>query len=289
VQHWITLNEPWCIAWLGHQTGEHAPGFEEDTPTKALAAAHHALLAHGTAMTRLRALVPSGQHGITLNVTQIDAATSKPADLAAAARYDGFYNRWFFDAVFRGHYPADKLDEWAAYLPEIAPSDMAQIAAPVDFLGLNYYTRAIIAADPDDPDNREIGILQPDVPRTTMGWEIYPEGLYAWLMRIHHEYAPRAIYVTENGAAFADTLDADDRVRDSARIAYLQAHFEAAQRALHDGAPLKGYFVWSLLDNFEWAHGYSQRFGITYLDYATQRRIVKDSGRYFAQVAGGSR
>jgi beta-glucosidase len=284
VRHWITLNEPWVFAWLGYQQGVHAPGRKSDAPADALTAAHHALLAHGRAVAVVRQHAPAAQVGLSNLLLHFEPATSKSTDLEAAARQDGYFNRWFFDPLFRGHYPADKLDEWEAYLPKIEPGDMQQIAAPLDFIGINYYTRNIIAADPEDP-HRAVVRIPPTGGTTTMGWEVYPQGLYASLKRIHSEYAPHALYVTENGAAYDDVVTADGQVHDEARTAYLRDHFQAAAHAIADGVPLKGYFVWSLMDNFEWAEGYRQRFGLYYTDYTTQQRILKDSGRYFATVA----
>lgn len=284
VNHWITLNEPWVFTWVGYAFGHHAPGYTSDNPTPALTAAHHALLAHGAAVERLRALVPDAQVGITLNLHHIDPATMRPSDLEAATRADGFHNRWFLDPVLRGHYPADMLEQWVEYLPPIQPGDMQKIAAPIDFLGVNYYFRLVIQNDPAVP-YLQVSDVKPAGDYTAMNWEVSPQGLYALLKRLHTDYHPKAIYITENGAAFEDVVSADGQIHDEKRTDYLRRHFEAAAHAVRDGVPLAGYFVWSFLDNFEWAYGYSKRFGLVYVDYLTQTRTLKDSAKYFASVA----
>ena len=288
VKHWITLNEPWVFSWLGYVFGVHAPGETAEVPTPALQAAHHALIAHGKTVERIRTIVPDAQVGITLNLSHVDPATMRPTDLEAATRYDGLHNRWFLDPVFRGHYPSDMLELWEEHLPQIEPGDMALINAPIDFLGINYYTRSVIQHDGSVPLLQAAGINPPGE-YTEMGWEVYPQGLYALLKRLYSDYRPNAIYITENGAAFADTLTDDGQVHDERRTAYLRGHFDAASHAIRDGVPLVGYFVWSLLDNFEWSFGYSKRFGIVYVDFATQKRYPKDSATYFAEVAAAHR
>ncbi len=286
VKHWITLNEPWVFCWLGYGTGVHAPGRRDDTPAQPLLAAHHALLAHGTAVRALRAAVPDAQIGISNILTHVDPVTNRAVDLEAAARYDGFYNRWFLDPLFRGHYPHDMTELWEEHMPDIDPADMAQIAVPLDFLGIGYYTRAVVADNPGAPYHAAQVVQTQGAATTSMGWEISPQGLYDVLKRVHHEYAPHALYVIENGAAFDDTLSEDGNVHDDARIAFLREHIGEAKHALNDGVPLNGYFAWSLLDNFEWTEGFTQRFGLTYVDYTTQRRIAKDSARWYAQQMG---
>lgn len=284
VKHWITFNEPWVFTWLGYVMGIHAPGYKSENPAPALIATHHAYLAHGSAVPVIRQNSADAQVGITLNLTPSDPASAKPTDLDATARFDGFFNRWYLDPLFRGHYPADMVALYEPYAPEIRPGEMQRIHVPLDFLGINYYTRAVIA---DDAQNALIRTRQekPEGEYTEMGWEVYPDGLYTLLKRVHSDYSPRAIYITENGAAFADQLTPDGQIHDERRTAYLKSHFEAAARAIDDGVPLKGYFVWSLMDNFEWAEGFSKRFGLYYVDYTTQKRILKDSGRYFMNVA----
>ncbi|MCA9903260.1 MAG: beta-glucosidase [Anaerolineae bacterium] len=287
VKFFITQNEPWVFTWLGYVMGEHAPGFTSESVKPALVTTHNALLAHGAAVKALRAAVPDAQVGITLNLYHVDPATNRPADLEAAARHDGHLNRWYLDPLFRGHYPSDMVELWQADLPDIMPGDMEQISVPTDFLGINYYSRHVVA---DAPGGRytEIMTIPQAGEHCAMGWEVYPDGLYAILKRVHADYAPRAIYVTENGAPYDDILTEDGQIHDAERTAYLQRHFAAAAHAHRDGVPVKGYFVWSLIDNFEWAFGYSLRFGMVYVDFATQQRIVKDSGKYMAQVAARS-
>ncbi|MCC6613290.1 MAG: beta-glucosidase [Anaerolineae bacterium] len=287
VKFFITENEPWVFTWLGYVLGEHAPGYTSESVQPALVTTHHALLAHGAAVKALRAVVPDAQVGITLNLYHTDPATNRPADLEAATRHDGHLNRWYLDPLFRGHYPSDMVELVPAEMPDIQPGDMELIAQPIDFLGINYYSRHVVA---DAPDGHRGGIKV--VPQkgehSAMGWEVYPDGLYAILKRVHADYAPRAIYVTENGAPYDDVVTDDGQVHDPERQSYLQRHFQAAARAIADGVPLKGYFVWSLIDNFEWAFGYSLRFGVTYVDFETQQRIIKDSGKYMAELAAAN-
>ena len=286
VRHWMTLNEPWVASFLGHFLGEHAPGLRDITA--ALRTSHHLLVGHGKALAALRATLGEGAKVGIVNATfQVEPASDKPEDVEAAARFDAQTNRWFYEPVARGAYPPELvgLYGFATRIEEalpIADGDMEAISAPVDFLGVNYYTRFVVEAALEPPLMLRI-VPQPGEP-TAMGWEVYPEGLYRVLTRVHRDYAPRAVYVTENGAAYEDEVAADGEVRDPKRQAYLEAHVEAARRALGDGVPLEGYFVWSLLDNFEWAEGYAKRFGIVHVDYATQRRTVKQSGRWYADL-----
>jgi len=273
---WITLNEPWCSAYLGYGTGAHAPGVR--SMGAAAAAAHHLLLAHGLAVPRLRASSrPDTPVGITLNLTPVYAADDRPETLRAQRQADRFHNRWFLDPIFHGAYPAGLFEGLDAPPPPIQDGDLASIAAPLDFLGVNYYSRNLIRGDGDRGP-------APDSAYTDMGWEIYPEGLADMLLRVHHDYAPRAIAVTENGAAFHDAWDGGPRVRDARRADYLREHIQALAVARLLGVPVEGYFAWSLMDNFEWAEGYSRRFGIVYVDYPSGRRIVKDSGRWYAEL-----
>ncbi len=282
VTYWTTLNEPWVISWIGHGWGEHAPGLRN--PKVALQVAHHLLLSHGLAVDVLRDLVgPSAQVGIVLDLSPVYPASDNPKDRAASQWADGFRNRWFLDPLFRGSYPADM---WALYgdlAPKVKPGDMAQIARRLDFLGVNYYTRAVVAHDPKEKFQvRQVQVQTSE--HTEMGWEIYPQGLFELLARLVREYKVPAIFVTENGAAFNDEVTTDGQVRDEKRIQYLYVHIREAHRAIQEGVPLKGYFVWSLLDNFEWTYGYTKRFGIIYVDYQTLRRIPKESAYWYAKV-----
>lgn len=274
IKQWITLNEPWCSAYLGYGNGQHAPGKRD--LNWYLTAAHHLLLAHGLAVQAYRDLNGPGEIGITLNLSPQYPATESPADAAAARKADGFQNRWYLDPIFDGFYPQDMPEFLALVAPNIRPGDFDVISAPIDFLGINYYSRSIVQAD----GQGGYRVLPPQGPVTHMGWEVYPEGLFDLLVRVYQDYGPLPLYITENGAAFPDQVE-QGRVADGERIAYLKDHFSQAARAIAAGVPLMGYYVWSLMDNFEWAFGYERRFGLVYVDFATQERIVKDSGRWY--------
>jgi beta-glucosidase len=285
VVHWITHNEPWVVAWVGHGWGHHAPGRTSDAD--ALATAHHLLLAHGRSVEIVRRFSPRAQVGLTLNLDHVYPASDDSSDVAAAAWVDGFHNRWFLDPIFRGAYPADMLEAWAGNLPEIRDGDLETIAAPIDFLGVNNYTSPLVAADSNG--GRSQVVRRPNVDRTDMGWEVVPEGLHDLLCRLTHDYDPPAIYVTENGAAFPDVRGHDGRIGDPERRAYLESYINAAGRAIGEGVPLRGYFTWSLLDNFEWAWGYWKRFGLVYVDYATLERIPKGSFYWYRDFIAAQR
>ncbi len=279
VKHWITINEPFCISYLGHADGKHAPGMRD--PQAAIIAAHHVLLGHGLAVPRIRALMPDAQVGITLDFSPIYAADDLPETRQAVTSEDTFRNRWFVEPVYRGTYPETLFAEQHVAPPPIQEGDMALISAPLDFLGVNYYSRQLIGGDPDNSGSTRAIYPVPGSAHTVMGWEVFPQGLNDLLLRLHRDYAPAALYVTENGAAYNDEWDGGDRVSDPERREYLVAHIEAVAHAIDQGAPVQGYFVWSFMDNFEWGEGYSKRFGVVYIDYPTQRRIVKDSGHWY--------
>jgi beta-glucosidase len=285
VGHWITHNEPWVVSWVGHGWGHHAPGRTSDAD--ALATAHHLLLSHGRAVEILRAVSPSSEVGITLNLDHPYPASEDEEDLAAARWVDGLHNRWFLDPIFRGEYPADMAEAWRESLPAIEDGDLRTIAARIDFLGVNNYTSPLVAADVHGGRSRIA--RRADVDRTDMGWEVVPEGLHDLLVRVHRDYAPPAIYVTENGAAFPDVRGHDGSVQDPERQAYLAGHVDAAGRAVAAGVPLRGYFAWSLLDNFEWAWGYWKRFGLVYMDYATLERVPKGSFYWYRDFIAATR
>ena len=283
VRMWTTHNEPWVCAWIGHSWGEHAPG--RTSERDAVAAAHHLLLSHGLAVEAVRRAAPVAQVGITLNLAHSYPASDSPEDEAAAWEIDGGGNRWFLDPIFRGAYPSDLLERNELVSPFIREGDFAAIAAPLDFLGVNNYFRFVVGAGADGPRL----LRDPEAPHTDMGWEVYPDGLHALLVRVADEYGPPAIYVTENGAAFGDVRVHDGHVHDPERTAYLESHIAAVGRALDDGVPVKGYFVWSLLDNFEWAYGYAKRFGLIYVDYPTLERVPKDSFYWYRDFIAGRR
>jgi beta-glucosidase len=284
VGRWVTMNEPWVVSWLGYGYGVHAPG--RHSTSDALACAHHVLLGHGQAMEQIRSESPGARVGITIDVNDMQPATRSPEDVEAAWEADGQRNRWFLDPVFRGHYPAEVVKRFGAAMPNIADGDMAAIAAPIDFLGLNYYRREAVARTPDGGHKL---VYQDGSRHTDMGWEVSPEGFTNVLVRIRDEYAPDEILITENGAAFADVRSHDGRVRDPERQSYLSAHIEAVRKAIALGVPVQGYFAWSLLDNFEWAQGYSRRFGLVYLDYPTLERIPKASFGWYRDFLAAQR
>ncbi|MFJ3173589.1 GH1 family beta-glucosidase [Streptomyces roseus] len=286
VTQWATLNEPLCSAWIGHLEGRMAPGWSD--LTAAVRASYHLLLGHGLATQAVRAAAPGAQIGIVNNLSTIEPATDGEADRAAAVRMDGHVNRWWLDPVHGRGFPADMREVYAVDLPE-RPGDLAAIAAPLDWTGLNYYFPQTVAADPGGPAPYARQIDRPGVPRTGMDWEVDADGLETLLMRLTEEYGARRIHVTENGSSYADTVAADGSVHDPERARYLTGHLAACARAARRGAPLAGYYAWSLLDNFEWAYGYDKRFGLVRVDYATQRRTVKTSGRRYAEVIAAHR
>lgn len=284
VRHWVTHNEPYCSSWLGYAAGVHAPGRTDEAA--AVPAAHHVLLSHGLAVDVLRRESRDAQVGIVLDSWPVYPLSDDPRDVEAAWEADGFRNRLFFDPVLRGHYPEDVLERLGATSPPIRDGDLATIAAPIDFVGLNNYSRTIIAANGDGGPRI---VPATDAPTTAMGWEIYPHGIYEVLARLHREYGVGSLYVTENGAAFPDVRGHDGRIEDPERIDYLAQYLGAVARATADGIPVHGYFVWSLLDNFEWSHGYSKRFGLLYVDYPTLERIPKSSFYWYRDLIGAGR
>lgn len=291
VKKWITHNEPWCTSILGHARGTHAPGVKDFRA--ALAASHHVLLSHGLAVPVIREESPGAEVGITLNLTPAEPASPSAEDHDATRHFDGYFNRWYLDPLFGHKYPADMVADYiaAGHLPPeglsvALPGDLKTISVMTDFLGINYYSRSVLRSDKvpealNEPRNVHVA---PEKDWTEMGWEVHPNGLWEILLRVHLDYRPRKLYVTENGASYSTPPDADGRVRDEKRLHFLRDHFVAARRAMDDGVPLAGYFVWSLLDNFEWDRGYSQRFGIVWVDYETQRRIPKDSALWYRGV-----
>ncbi|MGI8335507.1 GH1 family beta-glucosidase [Actinomadura scrupuli] len=286
VTQWTTLNEPLCAAWIGHLEGRHAPGLT-DIAT-AVPAGYHLLLGHGLATQALRAAVPGASIGIVNNLTACEPASDSPADVAAARRMDGHGVRWWLDPIHGRGFPQDMIDVYGVDLPE-RPGDLAVMAAPLDWQGLNYYFPTVVADDPAAPPPFVREIEQPGVRRTALDWEVRPEGLERLLMRLTEDYGARRIHVTENGSAWHDVVGPDGQIDDPDRTRYFQEHLAACGRAIRRGAPVAGYFAWSLLDNFEWANGYDKRFGLVYVDYATQRRTIKGSGHYYADTIGSHR
>ncbi|MBY6119322.1 GH1 family beta-glucosidase [Mameliella alba] len=273
------INEPWCVAWLSHFDGHHAPGLRDIRATAR--AMHHVLLAHGRAIETMRGLGMDNLGGV-FNMEWADPADDSAAARAAADRYDAIYNHWFMGGVFKGAYPQAALDGLEPHLPKGWQEDFPTITAPLDWCGINYYTRKLIApAGHPWPDYREV---DGPLPKTFMDWEIYPEGLYNFLTRTAREYTgDLPLYVTENGMASADVLE-DGAVEDPARTAYLDAHLDKVRQAIAEGVPLKGYFTWSLLDNYEWALGYEKRFGLVHVDFETLARTPKASYHALAKA-----
>ncbi|WP_029215407.1 GH1 family beta-glucosidase [Kallotenue papyrolyticum] len=291
VKHWITINEPWCASLLSYQIGRHAPGYRNWYA--ALSASHHLLVAHGLAVPVIRSNSRGAEVGITLNLKPCYPASPSAADRDACRHFDGSFNRWFLDPLFGRRYPADIVADYqtAGYLPAgdlpfVQDQDYATIAVRTDFLGVNYYDRAVLRNTriPEVQNEPRTVWLAPESEWTAMGWEVYPQGLFDLLARLHFEYQPPKLYITENGASYRDELDGRGEINDQQRIVFLRDHFAAAHRALTLGVPLVGYFVWSLLDNFEWDRGYTQRFGIVYVDYATQQRLPKRSAHWYREV-----
>jgi beta-glucosidase len=293
VTYWVTHNEPSVVAHNGHLDGQHAPGIQDGT--SAVHVSHHLLLSHGWSVPVIRQNSPDAQVGITLNINLTVPASPSWADLQAQRQADGAHCRWFLDPIYGRHYPADAVGELIAS-GRLAPDgmtfcrdgDLEAIAAPTDFLGVNYYQRHVVRNQtiPEHENLPQAVFPAPkdDTAWTEMGWEVYPDGLYQILCRLHFEYRVPKIYITESGCSYSDGPGESRRVHDRRRINFLRSHFAAARRAMDQGVPLAGYFVWSLLDNFEWACGYSQRFGIVWVDFETQQRILKDSALWYKQV-----
>ena len=289
VKNWITHNEPAVVSWMGYGTGIHAPGLKDYLLS--MPVSHHLLLSHGWAVPVIRRNSPSAEVGITLNISWSVAASNSRADLEAVRASDGEWFRWFADPLYGRGYPSDKIRDFQKIgaLPGgmnfVQAGDMEVISTPTDFIGLNYYSRHVVRANTPDNDPQLI-FATPNAPEnwTEMGWENHADGLTGILCRVYFDYQPRKIYITENGASYSTSPDEKGKIADVHRVNYLRTHFAAAHRAIQTGVPLAGYFVWSLLDNFEWSHGYSQRFGIVWVDYKTQKRILKDSAKWYKNV-----
>ena len=268
-----TINEPWCVAWLSHFEGHHAPGLKDIGA--AAHAMHHVLLAHAKSVERMRAL---GQKniGIALNFEYAQNLSSAPGDVSATVRFDAIYNRWFLGGLFKGTYPDEALEGLAPHLPDNWADDMAQIQQPIDWLGVNYYTRQLVSNAPKTPWPH-YKTSPGDLPQTDMNWEIYPSGLGHFLNLITTDYAPDLpIFITENGMASKDSVQGEV-FSDPERWEFIQRHLSEVKDALQLGANIEGFFYWSLLDNFEWAFGYDKRFGLVHVDFDTQKRTPKKS------------
>ncbi|MEQ4718463.1 GH1 family beta-glucosidase [Nonomuraea sp. B19D2] len=292
VHTFSTVNEPWCAAFLGYASGEHAPGRRE--PQNAIRGAHHLNLAHGLAVQAMDARRVGG----CVNLYAVTPATDSAEDLEAARRIDGLQNRFFLDALLTGRYPEDVLADLPVEIDFIEPGDMKTIGAPIDVLLVNYYSRFTVsgapggkqsaAAAPTDTASPWVGsehvsFVTAGLPVTAMGWEIDESGLVEVLTRVAREYPPIPMVVSENGAAFDDVLE-DGRIHDRERQAYVEAHLGACKEAIEAGVPLEGYFAWSLMDNFEWAWGYGKRFGLVRVDFETQERLLKDSALWYSEI-----
>jgi beta-glucosidase len=284
VQDWVTHNEPWVTSFLGYGYGTKAPGIQDWHA--ALTSAHHVLLSHGKAVAAFRDSRRTGRIGITLDLTHVYG------DAEAALRFDGNRNRWFLDAVLRGGYPADMVDLYESRLGPlefVQPEDLEEIAAPIDFLGVNFYQPAVVRLD---GDRGPIGVqeLPPDGPTTAMGWRVAPDALTELLLRLKHDYGDLPLLITENGASFDDPpVDGSGVVEDAQRVEYLRDHVAAVERAVGAGVDVRGYYVWSLLDNFEWEYGYSSRFGIVGVDFESQRRTPKRSALWYRDLISEQR
>lgn len=288
VRHWTTLNEPWTFGWFGHAYGEDAPG-QADGVKGGLAASHHALLAHGLAVPRIRAAAPGGEVGIVLDLNVVSPASDAPDDVAAAKRFEGVQNRWYLDAVFKGEYPADILDLCADLLPQIREGDTATICQPLDYLGVNIYRRSVIGAGTELPP-LNFARVNPPGRYTATGWEIWPRCIRDALDFVHREYGPKTLLITENGMATPPEVPGPDgKVHDPERARYLVEHLEEVAEAARAGVPVKGYFAWTLMDNFEWASGYTVPFGLAHVDPDTLDRRLKLSGEVFGRIARGAR
>jgi beta-glucosidase len=272
VRNWMTLNEPWVIAFMGHRSGEHAPGLRDEK--LALQVSHHLLVAHGAAVDAIRANTRDARVGIVINLWPVETVNDSEQARARAEQTWQKDGAWFLDPIFRGSYPAATWEAYGDMHPRVLPGDMAQIARQLDFWGINYYSRHMVGLDGRVPGSEY----------TEMGWEVHAPAFERLLLRLHRDYKMPPLYITENGAAFQDELGVDGRIHDVRRMHYLESHLRAVGNAIAQGVAVRGYFVWSLLDNFEWAWGYGKRFGIVYVDYTTQQRTLKDSAKWYAQT-----
>ena len=282
VQYWITHNEPWVTAVLGYLTGVHAPGIQDIR--SALFAAHHLLLSHGLAVQALRQSTKKPlKIGIALNLSPVYPASDTEEDRQAADRFDTLLNKFMLEPIFHARYPQDLLNLVSFVFPPVEEADLRTISSPIDFLGVNYYTRSVVRHNPSFP-LMQYEEVHPNDTNYSQMWEIYPPGIYELLQRLSKDYHPIQMMVSENGVPVPDGIDFDGKVRDNRRIQYLQDHLIQVKRAIQAGLPISGYLVWSLLDNFEWNLGYQMRFGLIHVDFDTQKRTIKNSGHWFHEV-----
>jgi beta-glucosidase len=283
VPYWITLNEPVVTSFAGNWVGEHPPGIRDFST--ALAVSYHLLLSHGKAVQAYRGMGLKSQIGITICLTPMYPASAKEEDVAATKRSDGYFNRWFLDPVLKGTYPSDMIDWYSrrVVLPEITSADLKLMNGKLDFFGLNNYFAGVVSADssrfPLELAENRMGQY-----RTEMGWGVNSEAFYDLLMRLHRDYPGIRIIITENGVSYRDMINREGKVPDENRIDFLYRYLSSVHRAIQEGVDIRGYHVWTLMDNFEWAHGFSQRFGLAYTDFATQKRIIKSSGYWYKEV-----
>jgi beta-glucosidase len=288
VRNWATLNEPWVVVENGYVRAAHPPGHQ--SLAEAAQATHNLLRAHAEGVRAFRA-DPTGEVGIVVNLEPKDSASGKPEDVAATKRADAYMNRLFLDPLFLGSYPEEIRDIFGEAWPDFSSADMTLIREPFDFLGINYYTRSVNRADPHAKPVGASPVREPGAQYTEMDWEVFPEGLTRMVLWVNERYGNIPIFLTENGAAFADPAALDNWISDPKRVDYFKRHLLAAHRVLKEGAKLRGYFAWSLLDNFEWQFGYAKRFGIVGVDFSTQQRVWKRSAEFYREVIqsrGGS-
>lgn len=283
VNNWTTINEPWTFCWSGHASGEDAPGLA-DGVKGGVWSSHHALLGHGLAMAAIRANVPDASASIVLDLNVAEPATPAAADVAAARRFDGAQNRWYLDAVLKGAYPADMLSLYGELLPPIEPDDAKTIAAPIDCLGINLYRRSVMADGSELPPLNYRRVSPPGE-YSAVGYEIYPRCIYDILHYVHRNYGPKPLFISENGLALAgEKVTPEGEIWDFTRARYYVDHLEQLSKAAQEGVPVHAYFAWTLIDNFEWAYGYTTPFGLVHVDYATQARRVKFSGKIYREM-----
>jgi beta-glucosidase len=279
---WMTHNEPWCVSILSNEIGEHAPGNHDRK--LALQIAHNLLVSHGMAVPVIRQRCPDGEVGIALNMNPSYPATDSEADQVLARQAHARFNLWFLDPIAGRGYPLDAWEGYGADVPQIQPGDMQTIAAPIDFLGINFYSRSV-EHDPKGGEGSRVLNIRSETHQTDRNWEIYPQALYDLLVGIRMGYNFNNIYLTENGASYHDVVSPDGKIHDALRIGYLHSHISTLLCTIEAGVPVRGYFCWSLMDNFEWTFGTSSRFGLAYTDFETQKRTLKASGIWYGKVA----